>query len=87
MPWRPASLPGFVYNITGGSYETEADLARMMTEYLPTLSIAHGPAAWNEGHLGPLVIEAAERDLGYRPQIPLRQGLAELFRHLARTAT
>jgi nucleoside-diphosphate-sugar epimerase len=74
--------PGFVYNITGGSYETDADLARMMTEYLPTLSIAYGPAAWNEGHLGPLVIEAAERDLAYRPQIPLRQGLAELCRHL-----
>ncbi len=78
-----AQPPGFAYNITGGTYETEADLARMITEYLPTLSIAHGPPAWNEGHLGPLVIEAAEQDLGYRPQVPLRQGLADLHRHLA----
>jgi nucleoside-diphosphate-sugar epimerase len=76
-------VPSFVYNITGGTYVTEADLARMIAEFVPGLSITNGPPAWNEGHLGPLVIAAAERDLGYRPQVPLREGVAELCRHVA----
>ena len=75
-------VPGFVYNITGGTYVTEADLARMIGEFVPGLSLTFGAPAWNEGHLGPLVMTAAERDLGYRPQVPLRDGLAELCRHL-----
>ena len=77
------AVPAFAYNVTGGTYVTEAELARMIAEFVPGLPIEFGPAAWNEGHVGPLVIEAAERDLGYRPQIPLRGGLAGLHRHLA----
>ena len=80
--WAEA-IPAFAYNVTGGTYVTEAELARMIAELLPGLAVEFGPAAWNEGHLGPLVIEAAERDLGYRPKIPLRDGLAGLHRHLA----
>lgn len=70
--------PRLVYNITGGTYETEADLARMIAEFIPGLIARPGPAAWNEGHLGPLLIDAASRDLGFRPRIGLRDGLGEL---------
>ena len=80
------AAPGFVYNVTGGTYVAEADLARMIAELVPGLSIECGPPAWNEGHLGPLVIDAAARDLGYRPQVALQVGLAELHGHLAAQA-
>jgi UDP-glucuronate 4-epimerase len=76
------TTPGFVYNVTGGTYVTEAAIARMIGEALPGLVIEPGPPAWNEGHMGPLNIEAAARDLGYHPRVSLREGLAELIAHL-----
>jgi UDP-glucose 4-epimerase len=76
------ALPGFVYNVTGGSYVTEAEIAGMIQALLPGLVVEPGPPAWNEGHLGPLVIDAAARDLGYRPRVSLADGLAELCAHL-----
>jgi UDP-glucuronate 4-epimerase len=76
------TVPGFAYNITGGTYVTEADLARMIGAFLPALIVKPGPAAWNEGHLGPLTMTAAERDLGYRPHVTLETGLRELCEHL-----
>ncbi len=81
--WRcwPIRRRVFAYNITGGTYVTEADLARMIQEWVPEMVIEAGPPAWNEGHLGPLRLDAAERDFGYRPLVPLREGLAELCRH------
>jgi nucleoside-diphosphate-sugar epimerase len=77
-----AQLPGFVYNLTGGTYVCEADLARMIQTFIPALTLAHDPPAWNEGHLGPLILDAAQRDFGYQPQISLHDGLEELCRHL-----
>ena len=77
----PAQL---LYNVTGGSYVTEADLAAMMRTLVPPLDIQPGPAAWNEGHLGPLLIAAAARDLHYTPRVSLQQGLAELAAHVGR---
>lgn len=73
----------FVYNITGGTYVTEAALAGLVAGMVPGLAISHGPAAWNEGHLGPLLMDAAARDLGYRPAVALSDGLADLHRHIA----
>lgn len=75
------SAPGFsqlFYNITGGTYVSEASLAVMLREMVPGLVVVPGAPAWNEGHLGPLVMEAAMRDLGYLPGVELRTGLAEL---------
>lgn len=72
------SCPRLVYNITGGTWETEAALSREIAEHLPGLITRPGPKAWNEGHLGPLVIDAAATDLGYRPRVSLRDGLREL---------
>jgi UDP-glucuronate 4-epimerase len=77
-----SEVPAFVYNITGGTYVTEAALAHMIGEIMPELVIEHGPIAWHEGHLGPLIIDAATRDLGYRPHVSLRAGLAELCSHI-----
>lgn len=76
----PAQLS---YNITGGTWVTEAELARMIAGHIPDLVIEPGAPAWNEGHLGPLVMEAARRDLGYQPAISLAQGLAELVSSIA----
>jgi nucleoside-diphosphate-sugar epimerase len=66
------------YNITGGTYVAEAKLAAMIRAFVPALIIESGPPAWNEGHLGPLLIDAARRDLGFLPQVELRDGLAAL---------
>jgi nucleoside-diphosphate-sugar epimerase len=77
------TVPGFVYNITGDTYVSEAAIARMIGEAFPDLVLEPGPPAWNEGHMGPLNIEAAARDLGYRPLVSLRDGLAELIAHLS----
>ena len=77
-----APSPGFVYNVTGGTYESEAALAAMVGEMVPGLVIEPGEPAWNEGHLGPLDITAAARDLGYTPRIALRDGIGELCEYL-----
>ena len=61
---RPLQL---FYNITGGTYVAEAALAAMIGDLIPGLAIEPGPPAWNEGYLGPLLMDAAKRDLGYEP--------------------
>ena len=73
-----SALPQLFYNVTGGTYVTEAALAAMLQGLVPGLVTVPGPPAWNEGHLGPLLIDAARRDLGYMPKVSLRDGLAEL---------
>ena len=77
------STPGFVYNIAGGTYMTEAAIARMIGEALPGLVIEYGPPAWNEHHISLLNIKAAACDFGYQPSVYLREGLAELIAHFA----
>ena len=76
-------LPSLVYNVTGGTCVAEADLARMIQRLIPELVLEYGPPAWNEGHVGPLVITAAANDLGFTPVVSLEDGLAELHQHLA----
>ena len=78
-------VPQLVYNITGGTYVTEAALAAMVREFVPGLVIEPGPPAWNEGYLGPLVMDAARRDLGYEPSHGLRDGLGELAASLSQS--
>ena len=77
---RPSQL---FYNITGGTYVTEAALAAMISDLIPGLAMEPGPPAWNEGYLGPLLMDAAKRDLGYEPATSLRDGLAELISGIA----
>ena len=79
-----SAIPQLFYNVTGGTYVTEAALAAMLQGLVPGLATMAGPPAWNEGHLGPLLLEAARRDLGYLPRVSLREGLAELVAGLSR---
>ena len=76
-------LPRLVYNITGNTYVTEAQIARMLRKLLPCLLIEHGPAAWNEGHLGPLITDPAAAEFGFRPSVSLEHGLAELHSYIS----
>lgn len=78
------ATPQLFYNITGGTYVTEAALAAMLQDLLPGLVTVPGPPAWNEGYLGPLLTDAARRDLGYAPKISLRDSLMELVAGLSR---
>ena len=79
-----SALPQLFYNVTGGTYATEAGLAAMLQGLVPRLVTVPGPQAWNEGHLGPLLIEAARRDFGYVPKLSLHDGLAELVAGVSR---
>ena len=79
-----SALSQLFYNVTGGTYVTEAALAAMLQDLVPGLATVPGPPAWNEGHLGPLLIEAARRDLGYLPKLSLHDGLAELAAGVSR---
>ena len=79
-----STLPQLFYNVTGGTYLTEAALAAMLQELVPGLVTVPGPPAWNEGHLGPLLMDAARRDLEYTPKVSLRDGLTELVAELSR---
>lgn len=76
--------PQLIYNVTGGTYVTEAALARMLQDVVPGLAVTAGDPAWNEGHLGPLLIDAARRDLAFEPRVGLRDGLQELAAELSR---
>ena len=78
-PSCPQAPPSqLCYDITGETYVTEAALAAVLQDMVPGLVTVPGPPAWNEGHLGPLLIGAARRDLRYTPRVSLRDGLAEL---------
>ena len=75
--------PGLVYNVTGGTYVAEADLAQMIQRLIPGLMVEYGLPEWNEGQVGPLVIAAAAKAFGFEPMVSLEDGLAELHQHLA----
>lgn len=65
-----------VYNITGGSYLTIEQIAATVREVLPGADIHIGPGPDPVDSIQERIdISAAERDLGYRPQISLRQGI------------
>jgi nucleoside-diphosphate-sugar epimerase len=60
----------FAYNISGGSYLSEENVAALIAARLPGLRVEtapEAPAQWPDGDIGPLDIAAARRDLGYAP--------------------
>ncbi len=75
-------LPRWVYNVTGGTYVSEAELAQRVQRLIPELALEYGPPAWNDSHLGPLVTSSAAADRGFQPMVSLDDGLAELYQHL-----
>lgn len=56
----------------------------MLQDMVPGLATAPGPPAWNEGYLGPLLMDAVRRDLGYVPKVGLRDGLMGLVAGVSR---
>lgn len=79
---RPAQR---VFNISGGINPTIDEAAAIITELLPGARIVleAGPDP-EDVTLGLLDIAAAERDLGYRPKIGLREGIAALVEAVRR---
>ncbi len=67
---------GYVFNITGGSQVSMRDAADIVQRLLPEAKIEIGGGYWHLDRQGPWSIEAAARELGYRPQMPLDRGLA-----------
>jgi nucleoside-diphosphate-sugar epimerase len=70
-----------VYNITGGSYLTIEQIAASVREVIPDADIHIGPGPDPVDSIQERIdISAAQRDLGYEPQISMRRGI-ELYRH------
>ncbi len=65
------------YNVDGGIWPSLDEVARAAAEVVPglraTLAPGRIPFAYR---IGPLDLTAARRDLGYRPRVPLRDGIA-----------
>lgn len=66
-----------VYNVTGGTSLTLAEVARIAAKVLPGLSVAFGDDPLSREYcLREIDISAAERDLGYVPKVGLAEGIA-----------
>ena len=64
-----------VFNVTGGSQVSLSDAAELVRAALPQADIDIGPGFWHLDRQGEWDISAAERELGYAPQIPLQEGI------------
>jgi nucleoside-diphosphate-sugar epimerase len=76
------NLPEFVYNVTGGTWLTEAEVLDAAKRAVPSLTgaVADIPPLGLDGRMGPLDITLATRDLGYRPRTALADGIARYAR-------
>ncbi|WP_336800243.1 NAD-dependent epimerase/dehydratase family protein [Kaistia sp. MMO-174] len=71
------ALPRTYYDVTGGRIDTLDRVAELVAEQIPGARITLGPGPDPlDDHHGPIDIEAARRDLGYRPAIDLPEGIA-----------
>lgn len=77
---NPASR---IYNLSGGVNPTIDEAAEIVRELIPDASITLDPGADPEDiTLGLLNIEAARRELGYAPAVPLRDGISRLVQSI-----
>jgi UDP-glucuronate 4-epimerase len=64
------------YNVSGGDYRPFPQIADMVRDIFPQAEITIGNAADPDDPLmGPLAIRAIEKDIGWKPAIPLAEGL------------
>lgn len=75
----------FAYNIGGGEWLTERELAALAAPILPRLQVAavSAPARCIDGYMGPLDFSRASAAFGYAPQTDISQGIASYAEHLA----
>lgn len=72
---RP-QLPQPIYTITGGEYVTLGELSHIVTKLFPHAQIDLDAGAAPEDDVQQVFdISAAARDLGYRPEVGLREGV------------
>lgn len=72
-------LPGHTpFNITGGTYMSEVEVAEMIQRFLPAARFTAKDSEGGDGDFGPLDIARAERLLGYRPGVSLVEGIRRL---------
>ena len=78
----------FAYNVGGGEWLTEREVATLAATALPRVEISDVPAAarYVDSHMGPLDFRRASAAFGYTPQIDLRHGIATYADHLAAQA-
>lgn len=75
--YEAQSLPSAVYNVNGAEIFTVRQICAMIAESCPKVRVTLGPGMMprTEVH-GRMDISRAERDLGWVPQVPFRDGLA-----------
>ena len=69
-------------NITGGTYTSEVEVAEMIQRLLPSARFIAKDSEGGDGDFGPLDISRAERLLGFKPKVTLKDGLARLVASL-----
>jgi nucleoside-diphosphate-sugar epimerase len=79
------ALPEFAYNVTGGTWLTEAEVLAAARRAVPALrgDAADIPPLGLDGRTGPLDMTLARRDLGYAPQTTIEAGIARYAAFLA----
>jgi nucleoside-diphosphate-sugar epimerase len=65
-----------VFNISGGSQVALSDAVDVVRAAVPGADIEVGPGLWHLDRQGEWDISAAERELGYQPQITLEAGIS-----------
>ena len=66
-----------IYNVTGGSQITLAQVGDIVREAIPGADIEIGPGYLHLDRQGPYDISAAERDLNYQPEWPVERGIPD----------
>jgi nucleoside-diphosphate-sugar epimerase len=76
------SIAEFAYNITGGTWLTEGEVIDVARRAIPTLRarVDDVPPLGLDGRMGPLDTTRAAADLGYRPRVSLKEGIAKYAR-------
>ena len=84
-------LPHDAYNISGGQAYTTPQVVDIIREFLPGARVELGPGllpylpGQRLPQKGALDLTRAARDLGYRPQVDLRRGMAAYIEDLRRS--
>lgn len=66
-----------VYNVTGGVQPTLREVLDLVRECVPDARFSVGPGVGSGDQQGLFDLQAARRDLRYKPQVALRDGLRE----------